>query len=343
MPRHLPLLLRLLPAIAAAVLFAGLPPAASAAPYVLSGFPLLRQQHSLTCEASAASMGTRGVISETQIMTALPRDPNPNFGFRGNPNGYARGELADYGVYANPVHRALLSYGYASDVITYGSDTQIAGYLTRGWPVVVWVTYQLQRAQPRLVQRDGVQFILVPHEHALLVVGYGAQTVVANDPWTAKRVRYSWAQFNRSWGYFGNMALAIAPCPMAQPVTSIRQSALSMAQVRWSWSPAANAVRYRVQVVLRGKPNVVVYQQDQTTRHVTVMNPKAGAEYDVSVEAVSACGVASSPTQLSTLLPAVLPTVTPTPTIPPRPTSTPTSTPTGTAAPASPTSTGTPV
>jgi uncharacterized protein YvpB len=329
MPRRLPLLLRLTAVVALCAVLNGSPPRASAAPYVLSGFPLLKQQHSLTCEASAASMGTRAAITESQIMAAIPRNPDPNFGFRGSPDGYQHGDLADYGVYANPVHRALLRYGYASEVITYGTDDKIAGYVARGWPVVVWVTYQLRKEQPRLVEQNGVQFFLVPWEHALLVVGYGPQTLVANDPWTRQRVRYSWAQFNRSWGYFGNMALAIAPCPMAAPVQEIRQSALSTSQVKWSWKPAARASRYRVQVVQRGNPDVVVYQQVQTVRHVVLINPNPGAEYDISVQAMSACGAAARPTLYSTLLPAVLPTPTLTPT--PKPTVTPTVTTSSTA------------
>jgi hypothetical protein len=255
-------------------------------------------------------------------MTVIPRNPDPNFGFRGNPDGYQHGALEDYGVYANPVHRALLRYGYSSDVITYGTDDQIAGYIARGWPVVVWVTYQLRKEQPRLVAQNGVQFVLVPWEHALLVVGYGPKTLIANDPWTKQRVRYSWAGFNRSWGYFGNMALAIAPCAMAQPVSAIRQSGLSTAQVKWSWKPAARAARYRVLVAQRGNPDVVLYQQDQTARYVVLVNPKPGAEYDISVQAVSACGVASAPSLYSTLLPAVLPTPTPTSTPTPKPTAT---------------------
>jgi uncharacterized protein YvpB len=331
MARRFPLLLRLLAVLTLSAVLTGSPPHAAAQPYVLSGFPLLRQQHQLTCEASAASMGTRGAIAESQIMAVLPHNANPNFGFRGNPNGYQHGALEDYGVYANPIHRALQRFGYASDVIMYGTDDQIAGYIAKGWPVVVWVTYQLRKEEPRLVQANGVQFVLVPWEHAVLVVGYGAQTLVANDPWTKQRVRYSWGQFNRAWGYFGNMALAIAPCPMAQPVQSIRQSALSTAMVKWSWKPAARAAHYRVQVTMRGNPDVVVYQQDQAARHITLTNPKPGAEYDISVQAVSACGVAATPTLYSTLLPAVLPTPTPSPSPTPRPTSTPTVTASATA------------
>jgi hypothetical protein len=147
-----------------ALIVGGLPRTTSASPVVLlSGFPTLKQERSLTCESSAASMGTRGAVSEDQIMAALPRNPNPNLGFRGNPNGRQGTSLVDYGVYAAPVHAALGKFGYNSNVLSYANDGAIKSSIDRGWPVVVWVTYQLQPAQPRLAVHDGVQFVLVPH------------------------------------------------------------------------------------------------------------------------------------------------------------------------------------
>ena len=154
-----------------AVILGGLPRSAAASPVVLlAGFPALKQQRSLTCESSAASMGTRGAISEGRIMALLPHSPNPNLGFRGNPGGQQGTSLVDYGVYAGPIHTALLGLGYASDVLLYGDEATLKAYINRGWPVVAWITYNLQRAQPRLSAYQGVQFFLVPHEHAVLVV-----------------------------------------------------------------------------------------------------------------------------------------------------------------------------
>src|SRR5579864_4671565 len=100
------------------------PRGASASSLVLlGGFPTFHQQHALTCESSAASMGTRGAITEGRLMSVIPRNPNPNLGFRGDPNGI--GGLANYGVYAAPVRNALSRFGYQSRVMTYGSDADI--------------------------------------------------------------------------------------------------------------------------------------------------------------------------------------------------------------------------
>jgi uncharacterized protein YvpB len=324
-----------------ALIVGGLPRSASASPVVLlAGFPTLKQQRSLTCESSAASMGTRGVITEGQIMATLPRNANPNLGFRGNPDGQQGTSLVDYGVYAAPIHSALFKLGYASTVLLYANDATIQTYINRGWPVVVWVTYRLQPAQPRLAQHNGVQFVLVPHEHALLAVGYDRRTIIANDPWTGTQVRYYWRQFNRSWGYFGNMALAVEPCPLAQPVdpTSIEVTSMSATQVTWSWKPALHASQYEVLVTrIRKKRTTVVYQSTQTATQFSLSSPAAGARYEIDVQSVSACGDATTPARLQVQLPPGLSTPTPTPeperTLVLTPTSTSTPTPTATPSP----------
>src|SRR5581483_7785756 len=106
------------------LLGAGLPSRthAGSGPVVLLGFPTLRQQRPLTCEASAASMGTRGVLKEAQIMAVMPHNPNPNLGYRGDPNGPEDRHQVNYGVYAAPVHAALARYGYTSNVLMYVYD-----------------------------------------------------------------------------------------------------------------------------------------------------------------------------------------------------------------------------
>lgn len=327
--------LRFVAVLIAAAALTGFPRATSASPLVLlTGFPTLRQQHSLTCESSSASMGTRGAVTEARIMAAMSRSPNPNLGFRGNPDGQQRHALVDYGVYAAPVQSALARLGYHSEIVSYGNDVQLESYLNQGWPVLVWATYQLQHAVPRLAQHKGVQFFLVPHEHALLMVGYDGGTIIANDPWTGKVVRYYWPEFNRSWGYFGNMALAIQPCAMADPVPSVRLKSVSAAGLTWSWTQARNAANYTVTVVrTTGQHRVIVYQAVQTVRHVTLLNPVAGAQYEISVEAMSGCGGTTEARRLAVQLPDVLTTPTPAPenTVIATPTTTPAPSPSPTA------------
>ncbi len=321
---------------------AGLPTPSSAqtGPLVIPGIPLMRQQHSLTCESSAVSMGTRGQIVESQLMSVMPRSANPNLGFRGSPDGRQGTKLVDYGVYAAPLQQALARFGYASSVISYGFDRDIKSFINRGWPVVAWVTYALQKATPRLVMHSGVQFVLVPHEHAITIVGYDQQTVIANDPWTARQVRYYWTDFNRSWGYFGNMALAVEPCPMAMPVQRIAVSALTSSVLTWTWAKPVGAVHYAVTVTRYGAKARLEYNAMQDALSYSVNNPSPGKTYEIAVRSVSACGDLATPVTVDVLIPTVFPTPTPSAT---EGTSTPpTSTPTpGTTAAATATATAT--
>lgn len=310
--------LHLVLVLSLATLFTGLPATTSASPSkaFLPGFPLLRQQHSLTCESSAASMATRGRVSERQIMGTMVRNPNPNLGFRGNPDGQQGKKLVDYGVYAEPVHQVLLRYGYRSDVLMYQGYGAIMSYINRGWPVIAWITYALQPAQPRLVWASGLPVFLVPHEHAVLIVGYDMTSVMANDPWTGKRVTYDWGNFDRAWSYFDNMALAVEPCPAPLPVSNLHVTNLATTGITWSWSPGANASRYQVTVILQGNQDQVVYRGVQRSTQFTLAGPGSGAVYSIVVRSLSPCGAMSSPRQLTYQTPSRLP--------PPPPTETPT-------------------
>jgi hypothetical protein len=157
-------------------------------------------------------------------------------------------------------------------------------------------------------------------------------------------VRYYWSEFNRAWGYFGNMALAIEPCPLAQPVdpASIRVRSMSSTQVTWSWKPAAHAMQYSVTVTrIRKKGTTTIYQGMQIARHFSLSAPVAGARYEIDVQSISGCGDVTVPARLQVLLPPILPTPTPVGTPTPEPertlvlTPTSTSTPTATATPTS--------
>jgi uncharacterized protein YvpB len=295
-------------------------PAAASSLVLLQGYPTLQQQHSLTCESSAASMGTRGVIGEGRLMAVIPRDPNPNLGFRGNPDGSQGTSLVDYGVYAAPLQRALAHYGYHSELISYGSDRNIKSYIRKGWPVVIWVTFQLQPAVPRLQSFAGVQFFLVPHEHAVLAVGFGGGTILANDPATGKEVRYYWSSLDRAWGYFGNMALAIEPCPAPLPVSSIGVLPVTSSQLTFTWVPGRHDAGYVVMIVRHGKRDVVVFHGTLTSSQATITNPRPGVAYEIDVQGISTCNGAAATRRLWVSIPTVLPG-SPTPTPTPRATS----------------------
>jgi uncharacterized protein YvpB len=290
---------------------------------LLSGFPLLKQQHMLTCEASAASMGTKAALTEAQIMARMPRSANPNLGFRGNLDGLPDPKLWNYGVYAGPVRKVLSSYGYTSVLLQNATNADVKTYIRKGWPVMLWLTYALKPAVPRLGMAGGRPFVLVPHEHAILALGYDANTVIANDPWLPKIVRYRWSDFDHSWALFGNMALAIDPCPAPGPVGGLTLQAASTHRLLWTWSPAKNAVQYHVTVQLKKAATPTVFDGAVSSPTYTLLSPTRGATYRILVRSVSACGELSNTREMLVSVPVLTPpTATPTPT-PAGPTATP--------------------
>jgi uncharacterized protein YvpB len=179
--------------------------------------PLLQQERSLSCEASAAAMAAqyhRLSISESEILSALPLHENPHLGFRGNVDG-PYGGLTDYGVYATPIHRVLSDRGLQVELFS-GGVAEIKEHIRQGRPVLAWITYdlQVQAPQERLLAGPNNQpqtVTLVAYEHAILIVGYNREGLWIHDPFDGTRGFYSESEFLRSFGYLGRMALVVGP------------------------------------------------------------------------------------------------------------------------------------
>lgn len=170
-----------------------------------------RQSHNLSCESSAASMAAQylGVdLSEAEVLAALPRNPNPYLGFRGNVDG-PTGGTDDYGVYSGPILAILNSEGLRARPVSEGL-TGIRAAIARGNPVIAWITYNCLLSTPVTEIIDGQQVSLVPDQHTVVVTGYDAEGFWANDPWDGKEDYYASAELERAMGYFGGMAIEVA-------------------------------------------------------------------------------------------------------------------------------------
>ncbi len=176
--------------------------------------PAFKQTHRLSCEAAAAAMAAQffGLpVGEAEILAALPRDPNPHKGFRGNVDG-EHGRLDDYGVYAEPIARVLTDLGLPVQSLAGGNTAEIHHHLRHGRPIIVWVTYELSAQRPQPVRlNDGETVILVPYEHTMLIIGYNADGFWVNDPYIGISRFCPEDDLMRSWAYLGYMALAVGP------------------------------------------------------------------------------------------------------------------------------------
>ena len=175
--------------------------------------PRYEQAHSLTCESSAASMAANfyGVrLSEEEIIEALPRDENPNLGFRGRLDGVSGG-LTDYGVYAEPIREILTANGLETTYVE-GGLAGIKRALDRRHPVIAWVTYRLRVQQPvEIALSTGQEVKMVNYEHTVVVTGYNQEGFWVNDPYDGQEYFYKSTDLARALGYLDNMALEVAP------------------------------------------------------------------------------------------------------------------------------------
>jgi uncharacterized protein YvpB len=175
--------------------------------------PRYKQAHSLTCEASAASMVAnyyRRPLSEEEIIEALRRDENPNLGFRGRLDGVPGG-LTDYGVYAGPIRDILWANGLEATDVEGGLEG-IRRALDMRHPVIAWVTYRLRVQQPvEITLSTGQEVKMVNYEHTVVMTGYNQEGFWVNDPYDGKEYFHKSTDFARAFGYLDNMALEVAP------------------------------------------------------------------------------------------------------------------------------------
>jgi uncharacterized protein YvpB/prefoldin subunit 5 len=170
-----------------------------------------RQAHNLSCESSASAMVAQyhGVnLTEAEALAALPLNENPNLGFRGNVDG-PTGGIEDYGVYAGPIVDLLEDQGLLAWEIQGGLPA-IKMAISRGNPVIAWVTYDCLPSTPQQTVIDGQSVVLVPNQHVVVITGYNEAGVWANDPWDGQEEFYAYADLERAMQYFGNMAIEVA-------------------------------------------------------------------------------------------------------------------------------------
>ncbi|MGB8645063.1 MAG: LysM peptidoglycan-binding domain-containing protein [Anaerolineae bacterium] len=180
----------------------------------VSGIPIYRQQQTLTCEEAAAAMALRGTLSEAQILQAMPRNDNPFAGIRGATNYPLYGGFSNYGTYAQGLSLGLAALGRSSTVL-YGQGygdfkNLVVDNLRAGKPVIWWTTWHQTFQAPRAVATStGATVTLVPYEHTVVIIGATDWGIRYADPYDATYRSTTWANFERTSAYFGNMALVI--------------------------------------------------------------------------------------------------------------------------------------
>jgi uncharacterized protein YvpB len=187
------------------------PPAAR-----IEDMPVYAQQHYLSCEYSAARAAAArwGIyLNEWEFIEGIPHDANPHLGFRGDIDD-SWGGTRSYGIYAEPIALFLATKGLQTKLL-WGGVESVKQEVALGRPVVVWVPGGMGWSEPYEASADGNSFLLMPYEHAMTVYGYNENGVYVADPGFGTYDFYTWAYFERSWAYLGNMAMTVFPADTA--------------------------------------------------------------------------------------------------------------------------------
>ena len=187
--------------------------------FFIHGVPSGKQTHLLSCELQVAAdlawyYGYPYTWDEVFVEVGYDPGGDPQKGWVGESLDDAPGQLYPhgYGVYAEPVARALRKLGLNA-VTSYGKDEnwirqQIAG----GHPVMIWAVAGMgSKPIEYWTTAEGHRVAAVRFEHTFLVIGYDTENVYVNDPWDGKTHSYPWSRFLASWDILGRMALIIEP------------------------------------------------------------------------------------------------------------------------------------
>lgn len=185
---------------------------------LLTTVPLGRQARSLSCEFQSASdlaWFYGKAYTWEEIFQMIGHDPsgNPHKGFVGSSLDGPPGRLypEGYGVYAEPIARALQSFGLAAQVRYMQTATWLKQQISTGRPVMVWATANMRPATiENWKTTDGTLVEGARGEHTYLVVGYTPKTVWVLDPWEGERREFSWEVFLEAWDIFNRMSVTIA-------------------------------------------------------------------------------------------------------------------------------------
>ncbi len=165
----------------------------------------------LDCEARsavdwAAFFGTP--IDELEFFGRLPASDDPEAGFVGSVyGGWGQIPPNAYGVHAEPVAALLRAYGVSARAERNLSWEVVQAEIDAGRPVIAWVVGHVWNGTPipYTAPSTGRTTTVAAQEHTVIVVGYGADTVIVLDGWsTYMRTR---VEFMASWGVLGNMAI----------------------------------------------------------------------------------------------------------------------------------------
>jgi len=193
--------------------------------WVLLPVPLLKQQHELSCEASAVRMVLSfwgHSLSEDDLIKLIPVDRtaktkdqwgDPDAAFVGDVDGQMM--VGGYGVYPKGLKKLADTVGFSlKGQSSVWTSKDLDAYLEAGVPVLLWGSMlpmrpvQWRTPAGKMVTGD-------QNEHVYVVKGfyrdYFHENYILNDPHTGLEITLSSQELNHRWHALGRMAVALLP------------------------------------------------------------------------------------------------------------------------------------
>lgn len=130
---------------------------------------------------------------------------NPEVEFIGNP--YSN---SSYGVYQNPVAAVATAYKTGINVKTNFSFDEVLELVSNNRPVLFWTSMYLALpyiSDSWIYKSTGETIYWKANEHAVVVIGYNADSVIISDPIEGAVKYQSRSVFESRYNYFGKKAL----------------------------------------------------------------------------------------------------------------------------------------
>lgn len=189
------------------------------------------QNYPISCELAVSAEAISYVLGhsgikipfegdiEELLVREIPKDPNPNKGFRGDVTKPQ--SLENYGVYAPPLQKLLEEFDIPSEVIYLGEDpyASLEELINKGYPVVIWLSWSRGQAvvktdfigeEPNITKEE---YKLIPGEHTVLVVGVrrinGRRSFLVMDPLPQNEGSMYWLRGFPRWEEFDYMRLVV--------------------------------------------------------------------------------------------------------------------------------------
>ena len=204
-----------------------------------------RQQLPLDCEATSLTIALRAVgvnTSQQYVQSHFPTDLRaPVLGadglpaqwgdaysaFVGHVNGSEPGSnptwtsYPGWGAYAPVIAKAASALGVPVTARSGWNPQDVYAAVEAGHPVLVWTTVSYSTQTPRTwTAWNGRSVPWTLHGHVVVLMGVdrAAARLLFSDPLTGTYNGTSMARFERTFAYYGNMALVVERVAHATPV-----------------------------------------------------------------------------------------------------------------------------